>query len=118
MAGMSETVGEILRRTRKERKVSLEQVSTATHIRLHYLEALERDDRDSLPSRVQGKGFLRLYADYLNLRTEALLAQWEGKPFVEPVQVEDVVEAQTAGTARRSDSTAPECIGPFMRGTR
>lgn len=91
MPGMSETVGEILRRTRKERKVSLEQVSTATHIRLHYLEALENDLLDQLPSEVQGRGFLRLYADYLNLPIQPLLDLWDGKasrPDQSPVSIE------------------------------
>ncbi|NPV86030.1 MAG: DUF4115 domain-containing protein [Anaerolineae bacterium] len=88
---MSETVGEILRRTRKERKVSLEQVSTATHIRLHYLEALENDLLDQLPSEVQGRGFLRLYADYLSLPVQPLLDLWDGKasqPDQPPVSIE------------------------------
>lgn len=91
---MAETVGEQLKQARTERGLTLDAVEKNTRIRRHYLEALERDDRDALPSRVQGKGFLRLYADYLNLRTDELLAVWEGKPFEEPAVVESAVKAQ------------------------
>ena len=76
---MATSVGAYLRETRAARGLTLEQVSQATHIRKSYLEALENEQRDSLPSAVQGRGFLRLYAGYLNLPTEALVQSWEGK---------------------------------------
>src|SRR5512141_950015 len=77
---MATSVGEQLKEERTTRGLTLEQAAQATKIRKHYLEALERDDRSTLPSVVQGKGFLRLYAGYLGLDAEALAAQWEGKP--------------------------------------
>lgn len=76
---MAETVGEQLKQARNQRKLTLEQVSQATHIRVGYLEALENDRREDLPSSVQGRGFLRLYAGLLNLPVAPLLATWEGK---------------------------------------
>ncbi|MDR3574813.1 MAG: DUF4115 domain-containing protein [Anaerolineaceae bacterium] len=75
---MAESVGEQLRNARQERKLTLDQASLATHIKVRYLEALESDQRDLLPSNVQGKGFLRLYADYLGLSVPPLLAAWYG----------------------------------------
>jgi len=80
---MAQSVGEQLKQTRLARGLTLEQAAQTTRIRRHYLEALERDDHDSLPSPVQGRGFLRLYAGYLNLPAEMLVAQWEGKPLPE-----------------------------------
>jgi cytoskeleton protein RodZ len=74
---MAESVGEQLKTARLERKFSLDQVFLATHIRVRYLEALENDQRELLPSEVQGKGFLRLYADYLGMPVTPLLAAWE-----------------------------------------
>lgn len=78
---MALSVGEKLKQARTERGQSLDQAAQVTRIRRHYLEALERDDRDSLPSAVQGRGFLRLYASFLDLPVEALVAQWEGRPY-------------------------------------
>lgn len=75
---MAESVGEQLKNARLERKFSLDQVSLATHIKVRYLEALENDQHELLPSDVQGKGFLRLYADYLGLSVLPLLAAWYG----------------------------------------
>ena len=70
---MSATVGRTLREARQARKLTLEEISQATHIRLHFLRAMEAGDFDALPSPVQVKGFLRSYAGLLNLDVESLL---------------------------------------------
>ena len=76
---MSESVGEILRKTRLKNNRSLEEASLSTRIRIEYLAALENNQRDLLPSEVQAKGFLRLYAGYLGLPADLLLSKWAGK---------------------------------------
>ncbi len=75
---MNETIGQQLQKTRLEHKQTLQEAAFATHIRLHYLEALEQDQRHLLPSDVQGRGFLRLYAGYLDLDAQPLLDAWDG----------------------------------------
>jgi cytoskeletal protein RodZ len=74
---MSTAIGNILRASREDHELSLEQVAAATHIRLHYLEAMEAGDFDALPSRVQMKGFLRSYAGLLGLDEKVLLEMLE-----------------------------------------
>jgi cytoskeleton protein RodZ len=74
---MAETVGEQLKKARLDRGLTLLEASHQTRIRAHYLEALENDRRDLLPSSVQGRGFLRLYADFLKLPTGALVDNWD-----------------------------------------
>jgi cytoskeleton protein RodZ len=81
---MANSIGEQIKQARLKRGLTLEQVSQATHIRKHYLEALENDQREALPSPVQGRGFLRLYASHLDLPIAALLAAWDGKLPPEP----------------------------------
>ncbi len=83
---MSETIGQQLQTTRLERKLTLQEVAHATHVRLHYLEALEQDQRHLLPSVVQGRGFLRLYAGFLDLEVQPLLDAWDGKPDQPPAE--------------------------------
>lgn len=78
---MTQTVGEFLRKTREERKISLEQVAQATRVRLPYLEALENDEPEALPSAVQARGFLRLYASFLYLPAQPLLDGWASGQF-------------------------------------
>lgn len=84
---MPQTIGEQLKQAREARGLSLEQAAQITRVRLHYLKALESDQHDQLPSAVQGRGFLRLYADYLGLPVQPLLDQWEGRAPSEPIQV-------------------------------
>lgn len=83
---MSESIGEQLRQARLGRELTLEQVSKATHIRTHYLEALENGDFRRIPSRVQARGFLRTYASYLSLQPQSLLALLEEGEKQPPLQ--------------------------------
>lgn len=89
---MGTTPGEILRETRLRRHLSLEDAANATRIRVRYIEALEDDDYSLLPAGVYARGFLRNYADYLQLPAGELLdmqARWRGRrsdvPAVQPV---------------------------------
>ncbi|MCK4725683.1 MAG: helix-turn-helix domain-containing protein, partial [Anaerolineales bacterium] len=74
---MSEPVGQRLKRERQASDISLEQVAQGTHIRLHYLQAIEDGSFDELPSPVQVRGFLRAYAGYLGIDLEPILAEHE-----------------------------------------
>lgn len=67
-----------LKAARLERELSLEQVSRATHIRVHYLEAMEAGEFRRIPSRAQARGFLRAYAEYLGLDPLPFLNELDG----------------------------------------
>lgn len=69
---MKETIGQIISKTRLQKNITLDQVYRALKIKERYLLAIEEDRLDDLPSRVQGRGFIRLYWEYLNLPTEDL----------------------------------------------
>jgi cytoskeletal protein RodZ len=72
----SETLGRYLRRKRESRSVSLEEVSKVTRIGLPILEALERDDFESIPQKEFIPGFLRGYARHLGLPREEVLRRY------------------------------------------
>lgn len=72
---MNELVGRQLRQAREQHQITLDQVAADTHIRKHYLEALENGDFGILPSGAQVRGFMRSYADYLGLNANELLEQ-------------------------------------------
>lgn len=76
---MNKSAGQQLRQAREKRQLTLEQAAKATHIRSHYLQALEADLFDSLPSSTQAKGFLRIYASFLNLDLESITADFENQ---------------------------------------
>lgn len=62
-----EDVGEALRRTRRFYNKSLEDVEKALRIRSSQIDAIERGDMRSLPGRVYAIGFVRTYAEYLEI---------------------------------------------------
>jgi cytoskeleton protein RodZ len=67
------SIGTQLHAAREAQSLSLEQVAQATHIKLHYLEALEADQFEVLPSAAQLRGFLRTYGEYLKIDTGELV---------------------------------------------
>ncbi len=75
-----EAVGQQLRAAREAQNLSLEQISSATYIRLRYLQAMEVGDFDTLPSQTQARGFLRTVAAYLKLAPEPLLGLLDKAP--------------------------------------
>jgi len=70
------TVGEFLRKYRQEKNLTLLQIAQATKIKPEFLRAIEEDEGHLLPSAVQAKGFLRLYADFLGLPSAPLVDGW------------------------------------------
>jgi cytoskeletal protein RodZ len=68
-----ESIGENLREARHNKKVSLEDASRATRIKIDILEQLESDEFDRLAAPTYTKGFLRLYAEYLGLDSQSVV---------------------------------------------
>jgi len=69
--------GEILRRTRKERGLSVEDVIDGMGITRATLNALENDDFDRLPSPLFVKGYVKIYCALLDLPDQDLLVNLE-----------------------------------------
>ena len=70
-------IGSQLRQAREARGLSLEQAQKVTRIKRVFLEAIESDRFDELPGRVQVRGFVRSYANYLGIDPDNLLAQMD-----------------------------------------
>lgn len=98
-------VGQLLRQAREARGASVDEAAAATRIRGYYIQALERGDFGELPSPVQVRGFLRAYAEYLDIDVEELFARLQshaqaiavGDPQVEGA--EQVAEQAAASLA-------------------
>ena len=99
---MGLTIGKHLTKAREDRKLSVEMVAFQTKIRVEYIKALEADQFSSLPSRVQGRGFLRNYANFLNLPADVLLSAWDGGELPEILT--------SHGAENHVPATAPEVI--------
>lgn len=68
------SVGEILKRARIEKHLTLEEVEVKTKIRAKFLSAIEESDYQRLPSGVYIRGFVRNYSEFLGLSPEKVLA--------------------------------------------
>jgi cytoskeleton protein RodZ len=74
--GMAPRIGRTLRKARTDRGLELADVERATKIRAKFLEAMEEERWDALPAPAYARGFLDIYARYLDLDREALLDQY------------------------------------------
>ena len=72
---MPESIGQQLKKEREARFLTLEKASEATRIRVVFLKALEADDYSVMPSAAQGRGFLRNYAEYLDLNIDLMIEE-------------------------------------------
>ncbi len=95
---MSDSIGARLREARELRRLTLQQVSETTRLRIHYLQALENDDYSAIPSAAQARGFLRIYAGFLELDVADMLAALQAAaPVVEPAGAAPAPTANTQG---------------------
>ena len=84
---MPETIGERLKRAREERYISIEKAEAATRIRSNFLRALEANDYSVMPSAAQARGFLRNYAEYLELDLDAIMDEIQRAQSAQPEDV-------------------------------
>ena len=96
---MADTIGQRLKKARVYRHLVLEEVAEATHIRLTYLQALEVDDFSALPSPVQARGFLRNYAQYLELDLDQMVEELRATHLETAAETEVVFEGEPTSPA-------------------
>lgn len=72
-----DSIGDKLRRLRKEQAKSIQDIARALRIGEHYLRAIENMDRQGLPERVYSLGFVRSYACHLGLDPHSSLTQFK-----------------------------------------
>jgi len=73
------TAGEILRQGRLHQRLSIAECAKRTHIATRFIEALEDEKWAELPSESHRLGFLRLYARFLGVSTDDVLASYRQK---------------------------------------
>jgi cytoskeletal protein RodZ len=73
IAVQQETIGRVLRRTREENGLDLQQVSQVLRIRFFYLDAIEKGNFDRLPGPAYATGFIRTYANFLGIEPDSVI---------------------------------------------
>ena len=117
---MEISVGQQLKQAREAQGISLEDAARTTHIKLNYLQELEGDHPELLPSPANARGFLRLYSSFLKIPAQPLIDLWdtpyEPEPPVEPsLPVQDVAE-QPATTVNEVEEPPVEELPEAEKG--
>jgi cytoskeletal protein RodZ len=68
------TVGEVLKKQRKNYDKSIEQVALDTKIQPRFIRYIESNDFDKFDSSVYAQGFIKIYANYLDLNEDRIMA--------------------------------------------
>ena len=93
------TIGEVLRLARINQGLGLEELQEKTEIQLHFLEAMEADDFDQLPSTFYARSFLRKYAWAVELDERIVLDAYDSGSMITYEEV-DVDEEDLSGRRR------------------
>lgn len=70
------SLGQELKRERELRGISLEEISESTKINLKFLQAMEEDKLEVMPSKFFIKALLRTYAKFLGLEEHSVLNKY------------------------------------------
>jgi cytoskeleton protein RodZ len=93
-------IGSTLREARVRRKLTLQQVEEDTKIRVKYVQAMENEDFDIIPSPTYVKGFLRTYSEYLGLDPRMILDEYRSR-FTPNEEIEPFAGSSALGRPRR-----------------
>ena len=111
--GEVENVGVLLRMTREARGISLDEAAARMHIRESHLDAIEAVDAKGLPPRAYALGFVKTYAEFLELDARMVVEQFKldaGYDAPQPIETEKFRAAEEAAEAEPGDMTLPVFI--------
>jgi cytoskeleton protein RodZ len=103
-------IGEKLRHQRDMLGLSLEDVERHTHLRAHYLQAIENGAIDELPSPVQARGMLNNYAGFIGLDPETLLLK-----FADALQLRLAARQARQGKSRKRKQPSQVALPSLWR---
>lgn len=98
-------LGDLLRETREQKNLSLEDVEQGTNIRKLYIKAIEDGDYEKLPGEVFLKGFIKTYGKFLGLNSQELIEQYKNEKNA-PASTEEV--ATTTAQEQAISPAQPE----------
>jgi cytoskeleton protein RodZ len=93
------SIGPQLKAARERDGMTLSQAAARLHMRAMFVDALEREDWDSIGEQVYVRGFIRNYARMLRLDAPALVDEFNdrvGGQKVRPIEMEARVSARTS----------------------
>jgi len=101
------TAGEVLKNKRESLKKDINTVSADTKIQRRYLEYIESNQFDKFDSNIFAIGFLKIYAQYLELDVEKVLALYRRSTKTKPT----VTKKNNVLIKRSKFKVSPKLIG-------
>ena len=90
-----ESIGAKLQGTRESKGYSIEQVARETHIAKRFIEAMEAEDFSAFPGEPYLLGFLRTYANFLDLDGDELVTLYKNTQIQEaPPPMEELLDTK------------------------
>ncbi len=109
------TVGSYLREVRESKGIGLEEAAKVTRIGRNYLAAIEDGAFDKLPSSAYVKGFLRVYAGFLGLSGDEVIAMLDNSADAQQGQPARDGEKKTQRRRQRTPTSMPgRWLVPFF----
>jgi cytoskeleton protein RodZ len=105
MENTDASIGRILKDRRQELGYTLQAAEEATRIRKTYLDSLENNRFSELPGQAYVTGFIRIYAGYLGLKSNPLLALLNDLQSVETKPEETIKTARPLPDLRAESSS-------------
>lgn len=68
-----DSIGTQLKQAREARGVTLSEAASATRVKLQHLESMEADDFSNMAAAAYARGFIKIYAEYLDVPVEPLI---------------------------------------------
>ncbi len=75
----AQTVGAKLQSERRKRELDIEDVEEATKVRAKYIKAIETGSWNDLPSKIYVYGFVRRYAEFLDLDSDKTVEEFKSE---------------------------------------
>ena len=100
------TVGQIFTKARTSQNLDVEQIANYLNIGSAHLDAIEADDKQSLPPQVYAVGFVRAYADVLGLDSEKMAYLFK----VQCYGVKQTEEQKAITTKRQGETVTAKSV--------
>lgn len=100
-------LGEILKNARVEKGLKPSDVAESTHMMVQIVESLEREDFRRIAAPIYGRGFVKLYAEFLELDPEPLIREF--------MELYDGARMPAVRTKRVDETCAPPVATPVTR---
>lgn len=117
-------MGQVFKSARERKRISLATAAAKTRIKIQHLEMMERDDFSRMPAPAYARGFIRMYADFLNLESGPLIEEYNAlhapgargrpPPASVPPPEPDVEPEPDAPPPPRTPRSARPPIGPKL----